>query len=62
VRSARICFAHRGASDRAPENTLEAFTMAIERGANGLETDVWATADGVPVLDHDGVVIRGKPS
>ncbi len=27
-------------------------------GATGLESDVWVTADGIPVLDHDGVVKR----
>ena len=60
-----IAFAHRGARAYAPENTLEAFALGLELGANGLESDVWVTADGVPVLDHDGVVTRslgrGKP-
>ncbi len=51
-----IGFAHRGARARAPENTIEAFRLALELGASGLESDVWLTADGVPVLDHDGVV------
>lgn len=51
-----ITFAHRGASADAPENTLTAFSLAIEKGAGGLESDVWLTADGVPVLDHEGVV------
>jgi glycerophosphoryl diester phosphodiesterase len=51
-------FAHRGASAHAPENTLEAFTLAVRLGATGLESDVWVTADGVPVLDHDGVLGR----
>lgn len=54
-----IGFAHRGASAHAPENTLEAFALAAKLGASGLESDVWVTADGVPVLDHDGVVRRG---
>lgn len=54
-----IGFAHRGASAHAPENTLEAFELAVKLGATGLESDVWITADGVPVLDHDGVVRRG---
>lgn len=54
-----IGFAHRGARAHAPENTLEAFTLAVKLGATGLESDVWLTADGVPVLDHDGVVRRG---
>ncbi len=53
---APIGFAHRGARAHARENTLEAFSLAIEMGATGLESDVWLTADGVPVLDHDGVV------
>ena len=30
--------------------------MALRLGATGLESDVWLTADGIPVLDHDGVV------
>jgi glycerophosphoryl diester phosphodiesterase len=54
-----IGFAHRGARAHAPENTLEAFTLAVRLGATGLETDVWLTSDGVPVLDHDGVVRQG---
>lgn len=38
---------------------MEAFQLAVRLGANGLESDVWRTADGVAVLDHDGVVRRG---
>ncbi len=49
-------FAHRGARALAAENTLEAFTLALRLGATGLESDVWLTADGEAVLDHDGVV------
>jgi glycerophosphoryl diester phosphodiesterase len=59
-----IGFAHRGARAHAPENTLEAFRLALRLGATGLESDVWLTADGVPVLDHDGVVgpvLRRRP-
>lgn len=51
-----ILFAHRGARAHAPENTLEAFRLAVRLGATGLESDVWHTADGAAVLDHDGVV------
>ncbi|MGA0116859.1 MAG: glycerophosphodiester phosphodiesterase [Ilumatobacteraceae bacterium] len=54
-----IAFAHRGARAHAPENTMEAFELALKLGANGLESDVWLTSDGVPVLDHDGIH-RGK--
>ncbi|WP_208028577.1 glycerophosphodiester phosphodiesterase [Rhabdothermincola sediminis] len=53
-----IGFAHRGARAHAPDNTLEAFRLALRLGAAGLESDVWITADGHPVLDHDGVVGR----
>src|SRR4029453_6836540 len=49
-----ITFAHRGARAHAPENTLAAFELALEMGASGLESDVWLTRDGVPVLVHDG--------
>jgi len=56
-----IAFAHRGARAHAPENTIEAFQLGLRLGANGLESDLWITADGVPVLDHDGVVrIRAR--
>ena len=59
-----ILFAHRGASAYSPENTLESFALALKLGATGLESDIWATRDGVLVLDHDGVVksrLRSKP-
>jgi glycerophosphoryl diester phosphodiesterase len=58
LRTPPIGFAHRGASAHAPENTLEAFHLGLRLGASGLESDVWMTADGVAVLDHDGVVGR----
>lgn len=51
-----IAFAHRGARAYVSENTLEAFQLALRLGATGLESDVWITKDGIPVLDHDGVV------
>jgi glycerophosphoryl diester phosphodiesterase len=53
-----LLFAHRGARAYAPENTLEAFSLALTLGVNALESDVWLTADGHAVLDHDGVVRR----
>jgi glycerophosphoryl diester phosphodiesterase len=59
-----IAFAHRGARAHAPENTIEAFQLALRLGATGLESDVWLTEDGIPVLDHDGVVggrLRTRP-
>src|SRR5688572_4120243 len=56
VRIPPIAFAHRGARAHAPENTLEAFSLALRLGATGLESDVWLTADGEVVLDHDGQV------
>ncbi|MCY3635746.1 MAG: glycerophosphodiester phosphodiesterase [bacterium] len=51
-----IGFAHRGARAVERENTLAAFSRALEMGAAGLESDVWVTADGQAVLDHDGWV------
>ena len=55
-----IAFAHRGARAHAPENTLAAFALGLRLGATGLESDVWLTADGVAVLEHDGVVRAGR--
>src|ERR687898_2309819 len=51
-------FAHRGDSTRVPENTLEAFRMAVEAGAGGLELDVHLTRDGHVVVIHDETVDR----
>ena len=51
-----IAFAHRGARAHARENTLEAFALARQMGATGIETDAWITADGEIVLNHDRAV------
>jgi glycerophosphoryl diester phosphodiesterase len=53
-----IAFGHRGARAHAPENTIESFELALTLGATGLESDLWVTADGVAVLDHDGLIGR----
>jgi len=50
--------AHRGASKYAPENTLPAFELALEQGADGVELDVKLSADGQPVVIHDAAVDR----
>lgn len=50
--------AHRGASKLAPENTMPAFELAYELGAEGIETDVQLTKDNVPILMHDEHVKR----
>lgn len=56
-----IAFAHRGARAHARENTLDAFKLAQQMGATGIETDAWITSDGVIALNHDGAV-RGLPT
>lgn len=53
-----INYAHRGASEYAPENTLSSFYLGLLQGANGIETDVQRTKDGVLVLFHDETVDR----
>ncbi len=50
--------AHRGASAHAPENTLASFVLAMRLGADCLELDVRASADGVPVVIHDPTLER----
>ena len=50
--------AHRGASGYAPENTMEAFLLAIEQGADGIELDVQLSRDGIPVVIHDETIDR----
>jgi glycerophosphoryl diester phosphodiesterase len=51
-------FAHRGDSAEAPENTLAAFRLAIHSGAEGVEFDVQASRDAVPVVIHDRTLER----
>jgi len=53
-----LIIGHRGASALAPENTLAAFRLAIEAGADGLEFDVRLARDGVPIVAHDSTMQR----
>ena len=53
-----VVIAHRGASAYAPENTIEAFALGLEMGADALEMDVRLTRDGHVVVHHDPTMIR----
>lgn len=53
-----LIIGHRGASAEAPENTLAAFALAQVQGADGIEFDVQLSADGWPVVIHDGKLDR----
>ena len=53
-----LVVAHRGASGRAPENTIEAFRLGVEDGADAIELDVHLTADGQLAVIHDETLDR----
>ena len=53
-----ICYAHRGARGHAPENTLLAFDLAFDLGAEAIECDVQRSRDGELVIIHDGTINR----
>lgn len=53
-----LIIAHRGASGLAPENTLAAFTKAIEIGVDRIEMDLRQTIDGEVVVLHDKTINR----
>lgn len=53
-----IIFAHRGASAYAPENTLAAFELALQQGADAIELDAKLSADGHVIVIHDPTVDR----
>jgi glycerophosphoryl diester phosphodiesterase len=52
--------AHRGASDAAPENTIEAFLLARDLGADWVELDARLSSDGVVVVHHDAHLADGR--
>ena len=53
-----VVIAHRGDSACAPENTLAAFRMAAEKGADAIEFDAKLSADGRVIVIHDQTVSR----
>jgi glycerophosphoryl diester phosphodiesterase len=55
-----LILGHRGASKAHPENTLQAFAAAYEGGAQGLEFDVRADANGVPAIRATSMSSRSK--
>ena len=48
-----LVFGHRGASGYRPENTIEAFELAIAQGADGVECDLVPTKDGELIIRHE---------
>jgi glycerophosphoryl diester phosphodiesterase len=53
-----LVVAHRGASRKAPENTMEAYRLAYEDGADAIELDVHLTQDGQMAIIHDDTIDR----
>ncbi|MGH2380938.1 MAG: glycerophosphodiester phosphodiesterase [Candidatus Limnocylindria bacterium] len=53
-----IVVAHRGASTQAPENTMDAFQLGVDAGADAIELDVHLTADGQLAVIHDDSLDR----
>ena len=48
-----LVFGHRGASGYRPENTIEAFKLAIQQGSDGVECDLVPTKDGELIVRHE---------
>ncbi len=55
-----IVYGHRGASAHARENTVEAFALAIEHGADGVELDVRRSRDGELIIHHEDRAAPGS--
>jgi glycerophosphoryl diester phosphodiesterase len=56
--NAPLVIGHRGASGYRPEHTIEAYTLAIEQGANYIEPDLVMTKDGVLIARHEPMLAR----
>lgn len=56
ARAKPIVIAHRGASGHRPEHTLEAYTLAVQMGADYIEPDLVSTKDGVLVARHENEI------
>ena len=59
-----VFLSHRGESDDAPENTMKAFRLAMDRHSDGIELDIRLTSDGRIVVVHDADLKRvaGTPA
>lgn len=57
-RTRALVYGHRGASARRPENSLAAFELALDEGADGVELDVRYAKDGTVVVLHDPTLER----
>lgn len=58
IRTCPLIEAHRGYSEKAPENTLAAFREAIQAGVDRIELDLFVSQDGHAVVIHDETVDR----
>lgn len=56
-----LIYGHRGASAHVRANTVEAYALAIDLGADGVELDVRPSRDGVLVIHHDDRPAPGAP-
>lgn len=53
-----LILGHRGCSGEAPENTMAAFQLALDQGADGIELDIFLSKDGHLVVTHDESLLR----
>ena len=58
------CIGHKGDMEREFENSMASFISTYERGASGIEYDIWHTKDGIALVVHDkdlSVLANSKP-
>src|SRR4029453_15138043 len=60
ARFVTLVIGHKGAAGLAPENSLAAFRVAREVGADGVELDVRRTSDGALAVHHDATLADGR--
>lgn len=58
IKNITYIWAHRGASGYVTDNTIDGFKLAIDMGADGIESDIYLTRDGIAIMYHERHIVH----